>query len=104
MIFDETLKKFIKELEKERDTCSPDKYGYVESDVYKKVIKRLKNILSNKLLHIKYEDYIKHSKEGALVLIKDLCIGYDGCSTIPELKKFIDEIRAIALLGLIQKK
>ena len=55
-------------------------------------------------LNKEYENYIKHSKEGALVLIKDLCIGYDGYNTITELKKFIDEIRDIALLGLKQKK
>lgn len=39
------INKLIKELEKERDSCSPDKYGYVEHDVYKSIIERLKNIL-----------------------------------------------------------
>jgi len=55
-------------------------------------------------LHKDYEKYIKHSKEGALILIKDLCVGYDGYNTIPELKRLIDELRAIALLGLKQKE
>ena len=44
MIFDDDINKFIKELEKERDSCSPDKYGYVEADVYEKIIKRLREI------------------------------------------------------------
>jgi len=42
MLTDDDVKNFIKELKKEIKNCSPDKYGYVESDVYKKVIKRLK--------------------------------------------------------------
>ena len=55
-------------------------------------------------LHKDYEKYIKHSKEGALQLIADLAVGYDGYNTIPELKRLIDELRAIALLGLKQKE
>jgi len=55
-------------------------------------------------LHKDYEKYINHSKEGALILIKDLCVGYDGYNTIEELKKLVDELRAIALLGLKQKE
>ena len=44
MIFDEDINKLMKDLEKERDSCSPDKYGYVEADIYEKVIKRLNEI------------------------------------------------------------
>ena len=55
-------------------------------------------------LHKYYERYIKYSKEGALTLIKDLCVGYDGYNTIEGLKALIDELRDIALLGLKQKK
>ena len=55
-------------------------------------------------LHKNYEKYIKHSKEGALQLIADLAVGYDGYNTILELKRLIDELRAIALLGLKQKE
>jgi len=55
-------------------------------------------------LHKDYEKYINHSKEGALQLIADLAVGYDGYNTIPELKRLIDELRAIALLGLKQKE
>ena len=55
-------------------------------------------------LHKDYENYIKHSKEGALILIKDLCVGYDGYNTVDSLKHLIDELRAIVLLGLKQKK
>ena len=40
----EAISKLIKELEKERDNRSPDKYGYVEYDVYKSIIKRLKEV------------------------------------------------------------
>jgi hypothetical protein len=36
------IKKIIKDLEMERDTCSSDKYGYIESDVYKKVVEKIK--------------------------------------------------------------
>jgi len=54
-------------------------------------------------LHKDYEKYINHSKEGALQLIADLAVGYDGYNTIPGLKRLIDELRAIALLGLKQK-
>ena len=53
-------------------------------------------------LHKDYERYINHSKEGALQLIADLAVGYDGYNTIEELKKLINELRAIALLGLKQ--
>ena len=55
-------------------------------------------------LHKDYKKYIKHSKEGALTLIKDLCVGYDGYNTIEGLKALINELRAIALLGLKQKE
>ena len=55
-------------------------------------------------LHKDYKDYIKHSKDGALQLIADLSVGYDGYNTIASLKTFIDELKAIALLGLKQKK
>ena len=55
-------------------------------------------------LHKDYEKYINHSKEGALTLIKDLCVGYDGYNTVASLKALIDELRAIALLGLKQKE
>jgi len=55
-------------------------------------------------LHKDYEKYINHSKEGALILIKDLCVGYDGYNTIEGLKALVDELRAIALLGLKQKE
>ena len=41
----EFKEKFINELEKDMNACSPDKYGYVESDVYKKVIAKLKAII-----------------------------------------------------------
>jgi len=52
-----------------------------------------------KKLHKDYEKYIKHSKEGALQLIADLSVDYDGYNTVEKLKGLIDEIRAIALLG-----
>lgn len=55
-------------------------------------------------LHKEYKDYIKHSKDGALRLIADLSVGYDGYNTVASLKTFVDELRAIALLGLKQKK
>ena len=55
-------------------------------------------------LHKDYKRYIKYSKEGALQLIADLAVGYDGYNTIPGLKRLIDELRAIALLGLKQKE
>ena len=45
MILDKDIKELIKELEKEINACSPDKYGYVESDVYKKVILKLKALV-----------------------------------------------------------
>ena len=55
-------------------------------------------------LHKDYKRYINHSKEGALQLITDLAVGYDGYNTIEGLKALIDELRAIALLGLKQKE
>ena len=55
-------------------------------------------------LHKDYEKYIKHSKDGALQLIADLAICYDGYDTIPSLKELIEELRAIALLGKKQDK
>jgi len=55
-------------------------------------------------LHKDYEKYIKHSKQGALQLIADIAVGYDGYNTVPTLKKLVDELRAIALLGLKQKE
>ncbi len=54
-------------------------------------------------LHKDYERYIDHSKRGALKLIADLTICYDGYNTIDGLKKLIEELRAIALLGLKQQ-
>jgi len=42
MILNNDIRDLIKELEEEMNACSPDKYGYVESDVYKKVILKLK--------------------------------------------------------------
>ena len=54
-------------------------------------------------LHKDYEKYIQHSKEGALQLIADITLDYDGYDTVPKLKWLIDELRAIALLGLKQK-
>ena len=53
-------------------------------------------------LHKDYEKYINHSKQGALQLIADLTICYDGYNTIDSLKELIEELRAIALLGLQQ--
>ena len=55
-------------------------------------------------LHKDYEKYIKHSKDGALQLIADITLDYDGYDTVPKLKWLIDELRAIALLGLKQDK
>jgi len=55
-------------------------------------------------LHKDYEKYIQHSKVGALQLIADIAVGYDGYNTIEGLKELIDELRAIALLGLKQKE
>ena len=55
-------------------------------------------------LHKDYERYIKHSKAGALQLIADIALDYDGYDTVPKLKWLVDELRAIALLGLKQKK
>ena len=55
-------------------------------------------------LHKDYENYIKHNKAGALQLIWDIAYGYDGYNTVDSLKHLIDELRAIALLGLKQKK
>jgi len=55
-------------------------------------------------LHKDYKKYIKHSKEGALQLIADIAFDYDGYDTVPKLKWLIDELRAIALLGLKQKE
>ena len=52
-----------------------------------------------KKLHKDYEKYIKNSKEGALQLIADVSVNYDGYNTVEKLKGLIDEIRAIALLG-----
>lgn len=37
-----SINKLIKELEIEKDNRSPDKYGYIEYDIYKNIIKRLK--------------------------------------------------------------
>ena len=54
-------------------------------------------------LHKDYIRYINHSKAGALQLIADLAVGYDGYNTVDSLKHLIDELRAIALLGLKQK-
>ena len=54
-------------------------------------------------LHKDYEKYIKHSRKGALQLIADLTINYDGYVTASKLEELIDEIRAVALLGLKQK-
>ncbi len=53
-------------------------------------------------LHKDYIRYINHSKAGALQLIADLAVGYDGYNTVDSLKHLIDELRAIALLGLEQ--
>ena len=55
-------------------------------------------------LHKDYEKYINHSKAGALQLIADTAVGYDGYNTADSLKHLIDELRAIALLGLEQKE
>ena len=55
-------------------------------------------------LHKDYEKYIKHSKQGALQLIADIALDYDGYNTVPKLKWLVDELREIALLGLKQKE
>ena len=55
-------------------------------------------------LHKDYERYIQHSKTGALQLIADIAFDYDGYNTVSKLKQLIDELRAIALLGLKQKE
>ena len=55
-------------------------------------------------LHKDYEKYINHSKTGALQLIADIVFDYDGYNTVSKLKQLIDELRAIALLGLKQKE
>ena len=55
-------------------------------------------------LHKDYEEYIKHSKTGALQLIADTAFDYDGFNTVKSLKGLVDELRAIALLGLKQEK
>ena len=55
-----------------------------------------------KKLHKDYEKYIKNSKEGALQLIADVSVNYDGYNTVEKLKGLVDEIRAIALLGIKQ--
>ena len=55
-------------------------------------------------LHKDYEKYIKHSKDGALQLIADIAVDYDGYNTVPKLKWLVDELREIALLGLKQKE
>ena len=55
-------------------------------------------------LHKDYIKYIKHSKQGALQLIADIALDYDGFNTVPKLKWLVDELRAIALLGLKQEE
>ena len=51
------IEKLIKDLEEKYDHCSPDKYGYIESDVYKYVIKKLKEA------EIHYLDVEKYYEE-----------------------------------------
>lgn len=71
----------------------------------KGIIKEIrdKEIVERKLQK-DYEKYIKHSKEGALQYIADIALGYDGNFTVEGLTGLIDEIRAVALLGLKQKE
>lgn len=64
MLSDDDVKNLIKELEKEMATCQKeDQFGYAEIDawdVYKKVIKRLKEINKGELL--KKKKPLKHMK------------------------------------------
>ena len=69
------------------------------------IIKKIRDKeLVERKLHKDYEKYIKHSKKGALQYIADIALGYDGHFTVEGLTGLIDEIRAVALLGLKQKE
>lgn len=60
--------------------------------------------MGKRKLHKDYERYIKWSKEGALQYIANIAVNYNGYRTAPSLEGLIDEIKAVALLGLRQKK